>query len=303
MQEDIRRYARLGLAHHMLYPDCTEDFDYQLETLTSLAERSDIETFDCFAPYGERHRAKVIPLIRACDKVDVTFTTHLFPFPRVPATEPSVSLQGLVRVVIGDMIEQAAAAGGNGLIFTSGPPSPKEATAAHYEAFADFCRWLCDRCAPHGITVMLEPFDTDVDKRYLYGPTQQCVRLIESLQPDVQNFAIELDLAHVPLMGETFSQAIRTSAPHLKRVHLGNCVFKDRSHPLYGDKHPPIGYDGGEIDTPELTEIFRCLLEIGFLDSRRRGNLVLEMTPWPGRSVEETVADGFARVEAAWRGV
>ncbi len=201
------------------------------------------------------------------------------------------------------MIEQVAAAGGNGLIITSGPPSPENATAAHHEAFADLCRWLCARCARHGITVLLEPFDTNIDKRFLYGSTDQCVKLIESLRPEVDNFAIELDMAHVPLMGETFSHAIKTVAHHLKRVHLGNCVLKDRNHPLYRDKHPPMGYDGGEIDTPELTEILRCLLEIGYLDKRRRGNLLLEMTPWPGRSAEESATDGIARVEEAWRGV
>ena len=213
MQDDIRRYARLGLCHHMLYPRGTDDFDYQVETLTAMIARTDIETFDCFMPYGQQRRAKLIPLIRQCGKVDVTFAVHLFPFRRISFTEPAASLQGLIRVVLDDTIEQVAAAGGNGLIFPSGPPSPENATEAHYEAFADFCRWLCGRCARHGITAMLEPFDTNVDKRFLYGPTEQCVRLIESLRPEVNNLAIELDMAHVPLMGETFSQAIKTVRP------------------------------------------------------------------------------------------
>jgi sugar phosphate isomerase/epimerase len=303
MQGDIRQYARLGLCHHMLYPRGTDDFDDYVETLAAFVRRDDIETFDCFMPYGEQRRAKLIPLIRQCGKVDITFAAHLFPFQRISFTEPAASLQGLIRVVMDDMIEQAAAAGGNGLIFPSGPPSPENATKAHHEAFADLCRWLCGRCARHGITALLEPFDTSIDKRFLYGSTEQCVRLIESLRPEVDNFAIELDMAHLPLMGESSSQAIRTAAPHLKRVHLGNCVLKNRNHPLYGDKHPPMGYDGGEIDTPELTDILRCLLEIGYLDHCRRGKLVLEMTPWPGWGVEETVADGLARVEEAWHDV
>jgi hypothetical protein len=29
--------------------------------------------------------------------------------------------------------------------------------------------------------------------------------------------------------------------------------------------------------------------------------MVLEMTPWPGRSIEETIADAFRRLHAAWR--
>jgi hypothetical protein len=102
-------------------------------------------------------------------------------------------------------------------------------------------------------------------------------------------------------MGETLVEAITTAAPHLKRVHLGNCVLKGRSHPRYGDTHPPIGYPGGEIDVPELAVILRRLLEIGFLNKENRGNLVFEMTPWPNWSVEETVADGYVRLERAWQ--
>ncbi|MBN2296070.1 MAG: TIM barrel protein [Pirellulales bacterium] len=301
MEEDIRQYARLGLCHHMLYPSCTENFDYQLETLASLARRPDIETFDCFVPYGEQHRTKLIELFGKCGKENITFAIHLFPFKQISLADPAAAIQGLIRVVLDDIIEQVAVAGGNGLIVPSGRPKPQDATQAHYETFADFCRWLCSRCAPHGITAMLEPFDTDIDKCFLYGSTAECVKLIESLMPEVDNFGIELDVAHLPLMNETFADAIRTVAPHLRRVHLGNCVLKNREHSLYGDKHPPIGFPGGEIDTPQLAEILRCLLEVGYLNSRHRGDLILEMIPWPGRSVEDTITDGIARVEAAWQ--
>ena len=192
---------------------------------------------------------------------------------------------------------------GSGFIFASGGPTPAAATAANHAAFADFCRWLCGELKPHGITALLEPFDMTIDKKFLYGPTKECVALIESLRPDVDNLAIELDAAHVPLMGETFEDASRTVAPHLKRVHLGNCVLRDKANPRYGDTHPPMGYPGGEIDVPELTKILRALLEIGFLNLKERGSLVIEMTPWPDKSVEETIADGFERLNAAWKGV
>jgi hypothetical protein len=78
-------------------------------------------------------------------------------------------------------------------------------------------------------------------------------------------------------------------------------VFRDRDHPRWGDTHPPIGFPGGEIDIPELKCILRALLDCGFLDRKKRGDLLLEMTPFPGKSVEFTVRDGFARLEQAWR--
>jgi sugar phosphate isomerase/epimerase len=301
MKEPITRYARVGLVHHLLYPDCGETPEEHTRTLLALAERTDIETFDCCLPYDEEGRSRLGPALRRCGKVDVTFATHFFPLRKLSFCTAMKTEQAQIRMIVRDMVEQAAAIGATGFIFASGGPSPEVAVPANHAAFADFCRWLCGELKRRGITALLEPFDSAVDKRFLYGPTAACVALVESLRPEVDNLGIELDLAHVPLMGESYEQAIRTVAPHLQRVHLGNCVMRDATNARYGDTHPPIGLPGGEIDVPELTEILRLLLAAGFLATNRRGNMVLEMTPWPGRSIEETIADAFRRLHAAWR--
>ena len=301
MNGDIRTYARLGLVHHMLYPEAVADPKLHVDTLFEFIKRTDIETFDCCLPYGHPCRDGLVTEIRRCGKVDIAFA--MFPMRRLSLAAFLPAEKAEVRRIIGGMIEQAAAIRAAGFIFGSGPPPPEKATPAHIAAFAEFCQWLCAQLKSYNITALLEPFDTHIDKKYLYGPTRACVKLIESLKPDVDNLAIELDVAHLPLMGENFAAAIRTVAPCLKRVHLGNCVLKDTTHPRYGDTHPPIGLPGGEIDTTELSEILKALIEIGFLDRLRRGSLVVEMTPWPGRTVDESVADMFSRLEAAWRKV
>jgi sugar phosphate isomerase/epimerase len=303
MTGDIRTYARLGLVHHMLYPESVTNPALHARTLLEFIKRTDIETFDCCLPYGHPCRNGLVTAIRRCGKTDVVFAIHMFPMRRLPLAALLPAEKTEVRRIIGGMVEQAAAIRATGFIFGSGRPPLGEATPAHIAAFMEFCQWLCARLKPHNITALLEPFDTNIDKKYLYGPTRECVKLIESLKPDVDNLAIELDVAHLPLMGEDFADAIRTVAPYLKRVHLGNCVLKDITHPRYGDTHPPIGLPGGEIDTAELTEILKALLEVGFLDRHRRGSLLIEMTPWPGRTVDESVADMFSRLEAAWRKV
>ena len=61
-----------------------------------------------------------------------------------------------------------------------------------------------------------------------------------------------------------------------------------------------IGFPGGEIDIPELTVILRALLDCGFLNKHNRGNLLLEMTPFPGETVDYTVNDGLERLRKAW---
>jgi sugar phosphate isomerase/epimerase len=300
---DIREVARLGLVHHMLYPDCGEHPAEHADTLAALAARTDIETFDCCLPFDKAACARVVPVLRACGKTDITFALHFFPLRKLSLCTTSRTEQAVVRMVVRQMIEQATAIGASGFIFASGGPTPAQATPEHRASFSDFCRWFCAELGGHGLTALLEPFDMTIDKKFLYGPTRDCVDLVESLRPEVDNLGLELDVAHIPLMGETFAQAIRTAAPHLKRVHLGNCVFRDRTDPRYGDTHPPMGYPGGEIDTDELAEILGLLLDVGFLDREKRGNLVIEMTPWPGRSVEATIEDAFTRLDSAWRSV
>ena len=303
MNHDIRQYARVGLVHHMLYAESLEDSDAHADTLEEFIRREDMETFECCLPYGERRRERLIPQIRNCGKEDIAFAAHLFPIRKISFSTLRPSEQAQARMIVKDMIDQAAAIGASDFIFASGGPGSAHATEAHYRAFAGFCRWLCGELKPHGITAVMEMFDTDVAKKFLYGSSEQCVALVESLRPEIDNFGLGLDLAHVPLMRESFQHAIRTATPHIKRVHLGNCVLRDRNHPRWGDTHPPIGFDGGEIDVPQIAEALRCLLDVGYLDRRQRRNLLIEMTPWPGRSVEDTIQDNLGRLHRAWEQV
>lgn len=300
MHEDLERYARIGLVHHMLYPQCSEDPELHVRTLLDFVKRTDIETLDCCLPYGQARRQALIPAIRACGK-SVCFAIHLYPLRQLPLAARSPAARAQVWMIIDDMIAQAVAIGATGFIFGAGTPPFAAAARADVEAFDAFCDELCSKLAAHGITAMLEPFDFDVDKKFLYGPIEACIALAERLAGKHANFGFELDMAHLPLMREGFATAIARCAPYLQRVHLGNCVLQDRAHPRYGDTHPPIGFPGGEIDVPELVVILRALLACGFLNPAKRGDLLVEMTPFPGRSVDETVQDSRQRLAAAWR--
>lgn len=298
MKEDIREFARIGFVHHMLYPECTKDPDYHSETLLKFIRREDIETFDCCIPYGEDRRRKVIDRVRDCGK-EVVYALHLFPSRKISLSSLCPQEQGLSRIVIKDQINMAAAIGAAGFVFVSGTDLPENRNEAK-KCFSDFCKWFCSELKPHGIDALLEPFDRTIDKKFLLGPIDECVQFLGSLSKEINNIGIELDFAHLPLMGEDFEASILKTAPYLKRVHLGNCVLRNKNNPLYGDQHPPIGIEEGEIDIPELNVILRGLLKAGYLDKNRRGAVVLEMTPLPGKSVEYTISDSFGRLRRAW---
>lgn len=303
MSRDLGEFARLGLVHHMLYPRCVDDPDYHVLTLEGLVRRRDIETFDCCLPYGPERRQRLIRAIRASGKEHVVFAIHLFPLRKLSLATTHYAEQAQVRLIVGEMIGQAVAIGATGFIFASGGPPFAEATERHHRCFFDFCRWLCEQLAPHGIDALLEPFDFDHDKKFLYGPLDRNLELVSRLRAEFPNVGLELDMAHLPLMREGFASAIRRAAPWLKRVHLGNCVSRGPDDPFYGDRHPPIGYPGGDIDRPELVEILSALKAANFLNAANRGDVILEINPFPGRSEEDSVADNFRRIHEAWRTV
>lgn len=299
MKEDIRKYAKLGLVHHMLYSDSHLDAGKHVQTLCEFAKRNDIETFDCCLPYGKKYQNQIISAIHSCDK-NIYFSIHFYPLRLLPLAATTPVGRAQRDMLIDDMIAQAITIGAMGFIFGSGIPSFYDAKADDFAAFEEFCLGLCAKLKPHNICAMLEPFDMDIDKKFLYGPIDDCVKLAEKITGRFDNFGFELDMAHLPLMHEDFTSAIKRSAPYLKRVHLGNCVLKDKYDPRWGDTHPPIGYPCGEIDISELVEILKALLETGFLSQENRGNLVIEMTPFPGQSVDFTVNDNFERLDKAW---
>lgn len=298
MKEDIKNYAKLGLVHHLLYPECTTDPDFHAETLAEFVKRDDIEALDCCLPYGEERRRKLIPIIKNCGK-DVSYALHLFPSRKISLSSLDFQEQQLTRLVIQDQIDMAAAIGAGGFVYVSGADVPENRPAAQ-QAFKSFTEWFCTELAKHHITALLEPFDRTIDKKYLYGPIDDCVAFMEEMSARFDNIGIELDMAHLPLMFEDFESSIRRCGKYIKRVHLGNCVLKDTSHPLYGDKHPPMNLPGGEIAEPELIRILSALLEVGFLSKENRKPLIMEMTPFPGKSVEYTVEKTKELLYRAW---
>ena len=290
----------MGLVHHLLYPKCMDDAQYHFETLLEFVRREDIETFDCCIPFEEPFKQKAIEAVKESGK-EVVYSMHIFPLDKISLGSSSSREQNLVRLYLNDQIAVAAAIGAKGFVFSSGADVPEPERKFARENFSRLCKWLCHELAKHGIMALLEPFDRDFDKKFLYGPTAECMELLASLEAEAGNFGIELDIAHLPLMGESFEKAVSTVKSKLKRMHIGNCVMKERTSKWYGDTHPPVGFPGGEIDIPELTDVLRLLLNNGYLDKRRRGALVLEMQSFPGRTVEETISDSMRRLEEAWR--
>lgn len=301
MKGDIREYARLGLVHHLLYGAVPEKPLEHAATLRHFLRAYAIETFDCCLPVAPGDWSTLVKEIAGCGR-EVCFATHFYPLRDLPLAAKDDDAKRKRDVLLKPMIAQARSVGATGFIFGAGRPSFPDATQADFDAFDDFLDSLCPELEAFGAAALLEPFDYDIDKAFLYGPVSACRALAERTLKRHRNFGFELDMAHLPLMHEPFAPAIRELAPYLRRVHLGNCV-EIPGCDRYGDTHPPMEFPNGSIGEPELAEILRALLECGFLDRNDRKGLVLEMTPFPGVTPEETCRRSFDLLRRTWKNV
>jgi hypothetical protein len=89
----------------------------------------------------------------------------------------------------------------------------------------------------------------------------------------------------------------------IAHIHLSNCLIKDKSSPLYGDKHPPYGHPGGEIGIPELAGFFRALKNNGTFSRvfpTGKPVLSMEILKPADRTPEETLEEAKGSFLKAW---
>ncbi len=147
----------------------------------------------------------------------------------------------------------------------------------------------------------LKIFDRDIDKMNLIGHFSDAVDIANAIAPDNPNFGLLADLSHFPLLDEKAEEAIPLIKPWLTSVHLGNCAFRDRKHPAYGDIQPRFGVPGGEIDTEEVTEFFDILEDNGFFKQAQRPIVSAEVRPvLAGESSALILANAKRVIRDAW---
>lgn len=164
-------------------------------------------------------------------------------------------------------IDVARELGAQALMVLSGPERTdarerEQAVAALQESLEA----LCEAAAP--MRLHLESFNNHGEPYLLMGPTARCLRMARAVSGRQPNFSLTFDLSHALQMGEDPLASLLSIGQYCSHVHLANCVIRDRADPLFGDKHPPFGHAGGEVDEPWLARFVRGLAEGGFFDGR-----------------------------------
>ncbi len=302
MKGRAQDYMDVGIVHFMAFPEVIKGDGPVIETLQALCTDDYFQVIEVTTIKDSETRRHAIEVVRNSDK-RVSFGAQpviLGGQLNVNHTEPPAR-QAAIDVLRG-CLEEATEWGACGFALMSGPDAEKEKRPT---AAAMLCASLKEICEfsrrKNGPPVLLENFDrVPYGKNCLIGPTAEAVEIALQIQPFYLSFGLMLDLSHLPLLGELPEQAVKTTLPCLRHVHIGNCVMRDESHPAYGDNHPMFGIPEGENGVDELATFLKCLLDAGYIGEGKHNLVSFEIKPFGDQTAEQVIANGKETLDAAW---
>ncbi len=302
MEESFYSYMNLGITHHLLNFKSFEDPAYHLRTLRPLLAHPLFQIVDLFVADDETIRKKEITLIKKSDK-EIIYNAPL-PTKRYGSGLRVDSETERIFYHLKQHANLAIQIKASKLVIPSSPDCQKkreEAKKIFAHLLYDLARYVSDNSE---MKIVLEPSDRDIDKKCLLGPIEDSVEVLRRVrEKDVKNLGLMVDMAHLPLLGESFEYTIKTSGNLLWHVHIGNCILQDKNHAWYGDKHPPIGFPGGEHRIEELTHFLQLLLEYDYLKKTEKNSVSLEVRSFPNKTAQETISQQLQLLENAWKKV
>jgi sugar phosphate isomerase/epimerase len=300
MIEPIKKYMKVGLIHFMAYPSTMKGEGPIEETVRKIAVDNYFDAIEITWIKDPAVRAKVKKLLDT-SHMTVAYGSQ----PRMLTTGMNINnldeekrLEALTSLKAG--IDEACEMGAAGFAFLSG--KYEEATKEEsYRALVKSTRELCSYAKSKGnLTVALEVFDYDVDKKSIIGPVALAKRFAEEIKAEFDNFGLLADLSHIPMIHETIEENIIPIKDYIIHAHMGNTVIKDPSCIAYGDTHPRFGFPNSENDVDELVEYLRTLMKIGFISEERHPIVSFEVKPWGDEDPDVVIANAKRTLDLAW---
>lgn len=173
---------------------------------------------------------------------------------------------------IKEKLNIAANAGIKNSAICSGPTvSPADSMKAKESLVKSFVEMLSE-AEKLGMSLLLETFDVEYDKRLLIGPLREGAEVIRRLREEhgFKNTGLLWDLSHAPLLNEK-PEDLKEFADVLSHIHIGCAKSTDEG---LKDWHPGF-YTPGAINTVEdVAKLIEVLYEIGY-----KGAISFEIKP------------------------
>jgi sugar phosphate isomerase/epimerase len=291
----------------MAFPECLGGEGPVVETLSQIAKDTFFSAVEVSWIKDPKVRSQAAALL-ATSGLEVVF-----------AAQPALIQQDLSLCDLDDakrkqavdgtkqLVDQAYELGAALMVVMSGPDPGEAARPRAVEALTDSLKQVChyaqERAEQSMLSISLENFDRDVDKRQLVGPTKEAAEIAETVWSECSNFGLTIDLSHLPQLDERIDEAALTAVDHLIHVHIGNCVIGDASAPAYGDKHPRFGIPGSAVGVEEVRRFLEALVYAGYFKRNTPTTMPVvsfEVRPAEGEQPELVVANAKRALLQAW---
>ena len=306
MQEPLEAYCHVGIVHPMAFPDCLGGEGPILETLSQIANDTFFSAVEVSWVKDVKTRAAAANLL-ATSGLEVIFAAQS------PLMQQGLSLCDLNQAkrahtleAAKQLVDQAYELGAALMVVPSGPDPGKadrpRATEALVDSLKQICAYAQEKAEDRMLSISLENFDRDLDKRQLVGPTKEAAQIAETIWAGCSNFGLTIDLSHLPQLRERIDETVLAAVDHLIHVHIGNCVLVE-GNPFYGDKHPRFGAPGSAVGTEEVRRFLEALIYAGYFKRNTPTTMPVvsfEIKPAPGESPDLVIANAKRTLLHAW---
>ncbi len=300
MEKNLESYMKMGIVHFMAFPELAGGKGPWVETVRQIALDPFFTAIEITHIENTETRDAVLSLLQLSG-LSVGYGAHPailgqgLDINALDASERSHACKTLMM-----HIDEAIYMGAENFVLLSGrdpgPEKRENALEALINSLNELCAYSSSKKGPN---IVLEGFDSTVDKCCLFGPADLGQRLSGAVRKQHDNFGLLVDLSHLPLIGESPSQAIDPVKDSLMGAHIGNAVT-DSSLAGYGDNHPPFGTPGSANGLNEMVDFLKALLKAGFLNEKARPFVSFEIKPFAGQDPFAVIAGAQRLMRRAW---
>ncbi|MEW8957680.1 sugar phosphate isomerase/epimerase family protein [Neomoorella humiferrea] len=302
MRASIYEFMKVGIVHFKAFPEVVNGTGPVVETLRRIAEDDFFTAVEVGWIKDIKQRTEAAHLLKiahmevcyACQPAIFSQKLNLNSF------DPGERKRAIKQVF--NCLKEASDLGASAVRIPAGkdpgPEKREEAKKLLVDSLAQICEYAKEMGDP---AITLKIFDRDIDKESLIGHFRDAFDIAKELRPSYPKFGLLADLSHFPLLREKPEEALPLVKDYVMAFHIGNCVMKDRRHPLYGDLQPRFGVEDGEIDTKDVSAYFRLLANMGLIGPEKRPVLSAEVRPLlPGETSELILANAKRVIKEAW---
>ena len=299
MNESLHKFFKIGTIHFMSYPEVMKGTGPVLETLKKILVDDYFDAVEITWIKDDETRKKAKAMLEASG-IKVCYGAQ----PRLLTTglNPNdLNEDGRKKAeeTLIEAIDEAEYLGAKGVAFLSGKYDP----ARFEESYAQLLKTtttLCTYAKEKGMTINLEVFDYDVDKKSIIGPAPLAAQFAAEMRNSFNNFGLLVDLSHIPQTHETSKFVFATLKPFINHLHIGNAVLGDPSYEAYGDTHPRFGFPHSANNVNDLVNFLKVIKSEGMMDESDPMVLSFEVKPWKDEDADIVLANAKRALNEAW---